>query len=276
MRLSKEAPNPFSEPGKFFGRPKQTATVSGLSRRAVEECDGRSVALARVAAERLQIEDAVQQLSASLILGQEAERKRLAAELHDSINQDLAVIAIDLGRLAQSLPDSSDSLRRQILTVQQRTVEVSNEVRNLSHSLHPSVLDHLDLAEALRTYCARFQDREGISTAFVLRNAGGKYPPKVQLAAYRICQEALCNVRKHSEARSVRVELRGRRDLLILTITDSGRGFVVAEPALSSGLGLVSMSERCRLAGGSLEIQSQLGVGTEIRAYLRCGGGNDE
>jgi signal transduction histidine kinase len=222
--------------------------------------------LARVAVERGRIEDSVQTLTSGLILAQERERKRVAAELHDGINQDVAVIAIDLGLLVQRLPESRDQIREELLRIQERAFGISIEIRNLAHNLHPAVIEHLGLCAALRVYCRDFERREGIPVRFSSSNASSRYEPRIELTLYRICQEALSNVRKHARASSVRVSLRGRRGGLLLTVADDGCGF---DPASAGdGMGLVSIWERARLAGGEAVIRSQLNIGTELEVFV--------
>jgi signal transduction histidine kinase len=222
--------------------------------------------LARVAVERGRIENSVHSLTSGLILAQEAERKRLAAELHDGINQDVAVVAIDLGLLAQRLPQSREQIREELLRIQERTFAISTEVRNLSHNLHPAIVEHLGLCAALRVYCRDFERRDGIPVRFSTSHASARYQPRIELALYRICQEALCNIRKHAHATSVRVSLRGRRGGLVLTVADNGCGF---DPAGGGeGMGLITMWERTQLAGGEIVIRSQLNIGTEVEAFV--------
>jgi len=194
--------------------------------------------------------------------------KRIAAELHDGINQDVAIIAIDLGLLLQHLPDSAAAVRQEILRIQERTIALSNEVRNLSHNLHPAVIEHLGLCAALRVYCREFERRERIQVEFLTRNVAGRYPATVELALYRICQEALCNSRRHSGACSARVSLQARKGGLLLVVGDTGCGFDIPARAKGDGMGLMSMWERARLAGGDLVIRSQLNAGTEVEAFI--------
>ncbi len=224
--------------------------------------------LARVAVEERRIETAVHTLASGLILAQEAERKRIAAELHDGINQDVAIIAIDLGLLAQHLPESAGDVKGEILRIQERTIALSNDIRNLSHELHPAVVEHLGLCAAIRVYCREFQRREGIEVEFVPRNVNGRFPTKVELALYRICQEALCNCSRHSGAHTARVRLETRKGGLQLLIGDTGCGFDVIAGRNCGGMGLISMWERARLAGGDLVIRSQLQLGTEVEAFI--------
>lgn len=247
-----------------------------LERTAMPRIDYAGDMLARVAVEQQRIEGAVHTLASGLILAQEAERKRIAAELHDGINQDVAIIAIDLGVLAQHLPDSSRDVRQEILRIQERTIALSNEVRNLSHNLHPAVVEHLGVCAALRVYCREFERREGIRVDFRTRNAGPRYPAEVELALYRICQEALYNIRKHSGASSVCVSLQVSKGGLLLVVSDTGCGFDVPARAKGGGMGLISMWERARLAGGHLAIRSQLNVGTEVEAFIPLKRGSHE
>jgi signal transduction histidine kinase len=219
-------------------------------------------------------QSAVHALASSLIVTQEAERKRVAAELHDGIHQDVAIIAIDLGLLAQKLPDG-DGAKEEAVRIQERVLALSDDIRNLSHRLHPAILDHLGLPAALRIYCAEFERRERIGVAYRTRNTYTRYPADAELALYRICQEALRNVKRHSGATYATVTLEDRRGGIVLSIADSGCGFDTDAASEGLGLGLLSMRERASLCGGELTIQSQPRLGTAVRAFipLRRNGG---
>ena len=247
------------------------ATALGrVPAREETERNGHTQILAMVALERGRIEDSVHGIASALILAQEAERKRLAAELHDGINQDVAIVAIDLGLLAQRLPQSREEIREEIARIQERAFAISADIRNISHDLHPAVIEHLGLCAALRVYCREFEQREGVPVALSCGNTAIRCLPRLELTVYRICQEALSNVRKHARASSVRVSLRGQRGGVVLTVADNGAGFDLE--SVGSGLGLVSIRERARLAGGEAVVRSKLNVGTEVEVFIPLSG----
>jgi len=204
---------------------------------------------------------ALRSLSAKLLQTQEEERRRIARELHDGINQQLAVIIIELGRLAQSKDSPPETLSKQLEELRGQAVELAQDVRALSHQLHPAVLEHLGLIAALRRYCTRFAEREGIPTIFTAEPC--HLPNRdLSLCLYRIVQESLRNVAKHSHATQVEVQLQRSGNQLFLRIWDNGIGFIRSTDG--AGIGLISMEERARLAGGGLEVRSSPGRGATI------------
>jgi signal transduction histidine kinase len=207
--------------------------------------------------------NAVDTLSAKLLQMQEEERRRIARELHDGINQQLAVIVIELGRLAQTPEFTPEVLYEQLEELRRQAIELSQDVRALSHRLHPAVLEHLGLIAALRSLCTRFSQREGIRTSFAAELC---QPPDkdLSLCLYRIVQESLHNVAKHSHASTAEVRLRRSGDKLFLRIWDDGIGFTRPIDGKGPGIGLISMEERARLAGGDLQLRSFPGRGTTI------------
>jgi signal transduction histidine kinase len=151
-----------------------------------------------------------------------------------------------------------------------RLAAVSEDVRRTAQQLRPSSLEHLGLAPALKSYCAGFARKEDIRVRFLTRNLPRTIPPAIALNLYRVAQEALSNVAKHSGARRALVSLSAREGSLRLVVKDTGRGF---DPALarSRGLGLINMDERVRLLGGSFSLQAQPGHGVhiEVRVLVR-------
>ena len=205
-------------------------------------------------------------LTARLFASQEEERQHVARELHDDIGQQLALVQMEIEQVQARLADDPGSLETQMRSLTQRMAELSNEVRNLSHRLHPSILDDLGLAYALRSLVAEFGEREGMPASFTRLNVPESIPKQVAAALYRITQEALRNVSKHAGKTHVRVMLEGTPDHLCLEIVDMGEGFDQEERV--GGLGLLSMAERVHLVGGSFEIKSHLGRGTSINVKI--------
>jgi signal transduction histidine kinase len=156
------------------------------------------------------------------------------------------------------------SLQRKLTALGQRLASVSGDIRRTAHQLHPSSLDHLGLAAALKSYCLEFSQHEGILVQFLQRNVPARIPPQVALSLYRSAQEALRNVALHSGARRATVSLTGRDESIVLSVKDSGRGF---DPnrVKGRGLGLVSLDERARLMGAKVVLKTKPGEGVQIQ-----------
>jgi PAS domain S-box-containing protein len=213
-------------------------------------------------------DEALASISGRLIEAQEQERSRLARELHDDINQRLALLAIELEQLRLNPPYSRKALARRIDDLQQTTLEISRDVQALSHKLHSSKLDFLGLVPAFSSFCREFAQQMKVAVNFANVDIPGAIPRDISLCLFRILQEASHNVVKHSGAESFDVELRGIGSQVHLTVRDAGKGF---DPTLASstrGLGLVSMRERLNLIGGTLSVRSGLTRGTEILARI--------
>jgi len=206
----------------------------------------------------------IRHLSRRLLGEQEAERARIARELHDDINQQLAMLSIELDRLrSDQLPiHSAQGLSRALETTQ----GLSTSVRDLSHRLHPARLRLIGLVGALDSL-RRDLSLANLSIAFAHRDVPAGIDPDIGLCLFRVAQEALGNAVKHSDARHVSVELTGVPSGLALTITDDGKGFDV-DSVPNGGLGLVSMRERVESVGGLLEIHASPAAGTRLRVTV--------
>ena len=209
-------------------------------------------------------EEALMAMSGRLITAQEEERTRIARELHDDLSQRMAVLQIGLEQFKQSMPDISSKAKQQLDTIAETAREVSSDIHSLSYQLHPSRLELLGLVPSLKGFCGEFSAQHKIDVHFLHNNIPGQIPKDVSLCLYRITQEALQNVVKHSEAAAAEVELSGQSEEIELCISDSGRGFDVESVKRAAGLGIVSMRERLRLVGGHLSIESEPARGTRI------------
>ncbi len=214
--------------------------------------------------ERKRAEEALRGLSARLITAQEEERSRIARELHDDFNQRLALLAVDLEQLAGRQPASREDFSESLESLLRRTKQLSSDVHRLSYQLHPSVLQHLGLVAAARSFCKELSDQHGIHIELVHHGVPRSLPGDVALCLYRIVQEALRNVIKHSGAESARVEITGAADGLRLEISDSGTGFDPGSARTRGGLGLLSMRERLRLVSGTISFERLEPTGTRI------------
>ena len=253
-----------------------TDEVGGLppeeSEIAREVADQLSVALcqARLYEQLRRGEERLRLLSRRLVEGQEAERRRIARELHDEIGQSLTGLKLTLQALHRSCdgPEMKLPLQEALETVDR----ILRQTRDLSLSLRPSLLDDLGLVPALRWYVDRVAQQAGFVAHFAADPFETRLPPAVETACFRVAQEALTNVVRHAQARRVYVEVRRRDGELSLVVRDDGVGFDV-EAALEGvahgvSLGLLSMQERVRLIGGRLEIESVIGKGAEVRAVF--------
>jgi signal transduction histidine kinase len=248
----------------------QTALIGGLllqraKRRRVELDLRGSERELRGSQARLRVSyDRIRYLSRRLLGEQEAERARIARELHDDINQQLAVLAIELDRLRSDQLQSRGATRlsRALATAQ----DISTSVRELSHRLHPARLQLMGLVAALDGLRHDLSPPH-LSIAFRHRDVPAEIDQNIALCVFRVAQEALGNAVKHSDAAHVRVELTGGPSSVALTITDDGKGFDV-ECLPNAGLGLVSMRERVEAVGGVLEIDATPRMGTRLRVTV--------
>ncbi|HUB30043.1 MAG TPA: CheR family methyltransferase [Terracidiphilus sp.] len=201
-------------------------------------------------------------LTAHLFNVQEEERQYVARELHDDISQRLSVLRLHLDEMSVDRLDREDSERLQ--RARMDIASLNNDVRQISHRLHPSILSDLGLSESLRAMVKEFGEREKMPTTYVPQDVPADLPGQAATALYRIAQEALRNVSKHAGKTHVKVSLSGLGDLLQLKVMDFGLGFDQEADGPSGGLGMISMQERARLAGGELSVHSVLGQGTTV------------
>lgn len=193
----------------------------------------------------------LQTLNQRLIHAQEEERSRLARELHDDVTQRLGALAIEMGSLARENEPHADALRQ----VKERAIQLADDVQGLSRRLHPSILDDLGLAAALRSEAAALRSRLGVPVSFAAEDPPPAFPKSSALALYRITQECLQNIAKHARPTEVNIELDVSDGRVRLRIEDDGIGFDPAQPR-RGGMGITSMEERARLAGGRLKVLS--------------------
>ena len=205
----------------------------------------------------------IRDLAGRLITAQEAERARIARELHDDIGQQVAVLTIELALLERAKQEEAERLAEEALA---RARAIARSVQDLSYRLHPAKLRLLGLIPALDALLDELS-RNGIDVRFTHETVPSTLPSDVTLCLFRVVQEGLQNALKHSRAHQVLVHLHGGPDELALSIVDQGIGFDV-ERARGKGLGLVSMGERLEAVGGSLEIRSLAGVGTELKVRI--------
>jgi signal transduction histidine kinase len=231
---------------------------------------GRAVRMCRlsrqVKAQQAELErsrEDLRALAAKLITVQEEERRRISCELHDDLTQRIVVLIMKVETLQRAVRDSAQEKSKELLQeLREQILQLSGEVRRLSHQLHPSILDHFGLAAALQAHITDFSERERIYVAFSHSQVPESLPRDIETCLYRVAQEALHNIAKHARAATATVRLRQCAGFLHLFIHDSGVGFDLEEVRKRGGLGLISMQERVRLVHGRLRVRSQIGVGT--------------
>lgn len=207
-------------------------------------------------------------LAGRLISAQEKERSRIARELHDDLTQRLAAVAIEAGRL-EKLPEASgNDLRAGYGRLKQQMARIAEDIHGLSRRLHPAILDDLGLKAAVEAECRGIFERGGPFVDFASEGDWSQVSRDAQLALYRIVQESLRNVQRHSGATEVVLKLRAGEGMVSAEIRDNGRGFDRLAPGWRPGLGLASMEERAHLLNGTFHVTSAVGQGTTVRVSL--------
>ena len=203
---------------------------------------------------------------AKLLQSQEEERRRLSTELHDDLAQKIGGLQVDVEALERQLPSDFQQLKTGLLSVSDEVAALSNDVRQIANRLHPSVLDHLGLSEALRLLCKEFGDREQFAVNFTVEGVPKTIPNDIGSCLYRVAQEALRNVTEHARATQVSLTLSGSPGRLSLSVRDNGIGFDVRGE--DSRLGLISMQERVRLVNGVFSLETKPGQGVLIAIHV--------
>ncbi|HEY0459609.1 MAG TPA: PAS domain-containing protein [Pyrinomonadaceae bacterium] len=240
------------------------------SRGKVESLDGaRIIRGAIVDITKLKIaEQAVFELSYKLINAQEKERARLARELHDDLSQSIALLSIELSQL-RDFPGDRKDMRNQIDHLVSEISLIGDHVHQISHELHPAILIQLGLEPALRGFCREIAAAHTLKVDFEAEQLPVKLPDDISLCLYRVAQEALQNVVKHSGATSAQVIIKFEQIEIHLTVSDNGNGFDLK--AKKEGLGLSSIDERARAVRGKAKIISAVGAGTKIEVHIPLG-----
>jgi signal transduction histidine kinase len=232
--------------------------------------DQMAQALEQRELERQRTSRKLQELSHRVVEVQESERRHIARELHDEIGQSLTAAEMNLQAALQMR--GTEALEQRLEESIQAVERVLEQVHDLSLNLRPSMLDDLGLEPALRWYTHRQAALTGLKAEFRSDPLEERLDPMVETECFRVAQEALTNVVRHAQARSVKVDLTRRNGHLHLTVRDDGVGFDVRElrneAVRGASLGLLSMEERAALAGGGLKLDSEPGQGTEVHAWF--------
>ena len=223
--------------------------------------------------ERKHAEEALRQLSTRLLQLQDEERRRLGRELHDSLAQSVLAVNLNLAQAARSLKSKDDPARHALAEARKVLVEMSREIRTLSYLLHPPLLDELGLVSALKEYAEGFSERSGIKLDLDIQAGFGRLSQEAETALFRIVQESLANIQRHSGSKTAEIHLRGNTTWVDLEVLDRGRGMdkKAIERGNSSGtrlgVGILGMRERMTQLGGKLEIESS-SSGTTVRVSI--------
>lgn len=216
--------------------------------------------------ERKRAEELVLSMGRKLMEAQEQERARIGRELHDDVNQRLAMLAIEL----EQLPDDPAEMRSRVQELRNQTIELSNDVQALSHDLHSSKLEYLGVVAGIKSWCKEFAERQKMEIDFK-SDVSSVLPTEVGVCLFRVLQESLHNAVKHSGVQGIEVRLSEDLNEVHLLVRDSGKGFDVETAIQGRGLGLTSMQERVRLLNGNIAIQSKLIGGTTIYVRIPLG-----
>jgi len=207
-------------------------------------------------------------LAEALLTTQEAERKRISRELHDDLNQRLAVLILEIGLLERDLPAGGRKLRPSLIALKERAAQISDEVRRIALQLHSAGLDQLGLRAALEHECASISNRSPIRVDFRSKSVLEALPEAVSLCLYRVAQECLQNIVRHSKARHAKVTLELGAGGIQLLVEDDGVGFDPKQSRARESLGFISISERVRSVKGTLLIESAAGAGTDVKVHV--------
>jgi len=221
--------------------------------------------------DRKAAEDALSSVSRRLIEAQEAERTRIARDLHDDIGQRLALLSLTLEQTKLTAAVGDNDMLGRLNELRSQILVISSAVHTLSHELHSSSLRYLHVVKAMRGLCGERSKQHNVEINFVHKGVPETVSPDISLCLFRVLQEALHNAVKHSGARQIDVEIFGAAGALDLMVRDSGSGFDVAAAMNGRGLGISSMEERLKLVDGNLSINSQIARGTTIRAHVPLG-----
>jgi signal transduction histidine kinase len=214
----------------------------------------------------------VRKLAGRLINAQEEERSRIARELHDDVGQRVASLSIGLSSLKRRVADSDETVRSELSGLQLQTTGLAKDLRDLSHELHQGGLEHAGLLDTLRERCGQISRESDIQIELEVADGWKEVADDIKLCLYRVAQEALRNVAKHSHAKAGRVAIAHQNGQVVMRISDNGLGFATHGPTGQQGIGLLSMRERVRMFGGSFDVKSAPNTGTIATVTIPTGG----
>jgi two-component system NarL family sensor kinase len=253
----------LSEQGLRDARDKMEATVVERTAdlaRANDQLRGEII-------ERKQTEQLLEELAGRLISAQEDERSRIGRELHDHVSQRLGILAIKIDQLRLN-PSTTTTIVPALDELRQQTSEITDDIHDLSHRLHSSMLDHLGVVPALQRLVKECSQRYDIPIALTHASLPARLPSDLALCLFRIVEETLTNIAKHSKAPAARVDVALADEGIRLTVADDGVGFDPKILETKAGLGFVSMRERLRLVHGTIRIHAAPAQGTKVEVWI--------
>jgi PAS domain S-box-containing protein len=236
--------------------------------RDVTDAHRAAESLRQSEARLLQSTRQIRALAAQLITAQESERRRIAILLHDDVGQNIATLGLAVSRLKRKPPASGEALTIELEYLAKQVGHLTTQIRQLSHELHPEVLEHVGLITALESHMEEVEQHGDIRIKFSAAVKTDPIPQDIAVCLYRVAREAVLNVSKHSGANSADVVLREIDGSLVLEVFDTGHGFDLEKVRRGSGLGLASSEERVKNLHGSLEIRSDSQIGTCVTARV--------
>ncbi len=210
----------------------------------------------------------VRELAGRLITAQEEERRRIARDLHDDLNQKVAALSIGISNVRRQIPNPAGEVGKHLKQLHAITSELANDIRELSHEIHPATLEHAGLVPALTSFAAEIHRLEEVTVELSLPDTQDDIPHDVAICVYRVAQESIRNVVRHSGAKRAQIVLSVSAGAITLLVNDEGRGFDVTRMHQKRGLGLISIEERVRLLNGRLDVSSIPGHGTAVRVEI--------
>lgn len=217
---------------------------------------------------RRQAEEELRNIGGRLINAQEEERTRLARELHDDLSQRLALLALEIDQIGPQVMSGQRSLQDTVSRVSQKAQELSSDIHRLSYQLHPFKLEHFGLCASIESLCVELSVHQDLEIKFRQQGFPAELPADVTLCVFRIAQESLHNVVKHSGASETQVVVTKTPNAVRLRVSDNGSGFDIELAKMKKRLGLISIRERLRLVNGKVVIRSQLHQGTQIDVFI--------
>jgi signal transduction histidine kinase len=217
---------------------------------------------------RKQAEEELRNIGGRLITGQEEERTRLARELHDDLSQRLSLLCFEMEQLKPQILPGQDGLSNSLERLTRQTQELCLDIHRLSYQLHPFKLDHLGLSASIESLCAELSAQHDLDIKFGQQGFPATLPDDVALGIYRIAQESLHNVARHSGASQASVVVTKTASGIRLRVSDNGCGFDIELVKTKKRLGLISIRERLRLVDGEISMRSHPGRGTQIDVFV--------